>query len=280
MTDNKNGEAGGVPWFVLTDIERDDMQDKGVEMKQLGMAFTKQPTWEDFCVVFARVYSVKMRYGDFNQNDNANWAIGDCLVAGEDYFGKEKVDKWLREFLHLVKLRDHILSLSGGALVQLQQVEHLIKVCCAMISLKGLKLTLDDVFSLDPSRRSQTLGQMKKALKDNQIFNPAFEEKLTQFVNSRNKFAHSLWTDEITNSRYKKSISGLPTKQELDEVYKFIVKLINESEYIEKVFMGFQFALMPERRKDSNVSSEASPVLRWARYLPEFLKAVEKDAAD
>lgn len=276
MTEEKYEEYEGIPWFVLTEIERNDLQDKGVEMKRLGMVFTKEPTWEEFCVIFARIFAVKNRYVNLNHNDSINWAIGDCLVAGEEYFGKDRVHKWLEEYLVLVELRDHILSVSGGVLVQLQHIEHLIKICCAMIPLRGLKLTLDDVFSPDPSKRSQTLGKMNYSLKENKIFNSTFEEKLTQFVNSRNKFAHSLWTDEILTSRYKKNISGLPTKQELDEVYKFLVKIINESEYIEKVFMGFQFALMPEPPNDSSIPSEKSPVLRWARYLPEFLKAVKK----
>jgi len=42
MTEEKYEEYEGIPWFVLTEIERNDMQDKGVEMKRLGMVFTKQ----------------------------------------------------------------------------------------------------------------------------------------------------------------------------------------------------------------------------------------------
>lgn len=255
-----------IQWNLLSDDELDFLQEVGVEMHPSGISFTGTPTWDEFTIVFAYLFNLERRTKQ--KENHIYFAIGDCYNAGSDFFGESKVDEWLHEFRKLQAMRDIILNMTGGTMILLQVVEQQIKLCCAAIRLDGLKLTFEDVLSTNPSRRKKTLGQLIKALKQNGIFVPEFEGRLTDFVNSRNEFIHNLWVEKIF---YSSNVSGLPSKEEFDAIYKFIQSLIREAHYIRKVFRGFQYDLIRDAEESKNLDQDTLlPLHHWTKYIGEF----------
>jgi hypothetical protein len=115
-----------IQWDLLSVGELDILEEAGVEMHPTGMNFKRTPTWEEFTLVFAYLWALKRR--TFQEGNLIDCALGDCLNAGEEFFGWDKVDKWLKEFFPLIEMRDHILIMAGGTLIFLQMVELQIKV--------------------------------------------------------------------------------------------------------------------------------------------------------
>jgi hypothetical protein len=268
-----------IQWDLLSVDELDVLEEAGVEMHPTGMNFKRTPTWEEFTLVFAYLCALENR--TVQEGNHILCAIGDCLNAGEEFFGWDKVDKWLKEFFPLIEMRDHILKMAGGTLIFLQMVELQIKVCCAQVSLEGLKLTWDDVFSPDPSRRKQTLGQLARALKRSDAFDPEFEDRLTKFVNARNQFIHNLWVKQLfEETNHNAKTSGFPSKEQFEEIYEFIRSLIRQAYYMQNVFQGFFYELgrakYPELRKMEQ--DQTFPLRRWARYIPEFREVLRKES--
>lgn len=266
--------SNAIQWDLLSVDELDTLEEAGVEMLPLGMRFKRTPTWEEFTLVFAYLYALKRR--TFQEENHIDCALGDCLNAGEKFFGWDKVDKWLKEFLPLIEMRDHILKMAGGTLIFLQMVEFQIKACCAQVSLKGLELTWDDVFSPDPSRRKKTLGQLARALKRSDAFDPEFEDRLTKFVNSRNQFIHNLWAEQLfEEARRNDRTSGLPSKEQFEGIYEFIRSLIIEAYYMQNVFRGFFYELARARYPEIE-KKETFPLRSWTRYISEFREVLRK----
>ena len=90
-----------------------------------GVSFKRPPSWEDFTLVFAYLHGLKNR--TLQEENHIGSAIGDCLNAGTEFFGKNRVDEWIKGFLRLCYMRDRILSVIGATLIFLQVVEQQIK---------------------------------------------------------------------------------------------------------------------------------------------------------
>src|SRR5215203_2844743 len=236
-----------IRWDMLDEDELDFLNRIGVEKHQSAVTFTRPLNWNEFCLAFAIFCGLKNRIGD--EENHVNFAIGDCVNYGIDRFGEDQVDNFIKEHLALRVMRDHTLSMAGGTLILLQLVEEQIKFCCTAIPIKSLNLTLEDLLSPDPRRRKQTLGQLASGLRESRIFAGDFEDRLAKFVNDRNRFIHSWWTEQ---NRRSESKGGLPSKDELEETYEFIRSLMKEAVYIRNVFRGFEYALVKDfERKHS-----------------------------
>ena len=256
-------------WDLLQDEELDYLKRVGVEMHPSAMNFTRTPTWEEFSVVFTYLLGLGTRTAKLD--DHVNFAIGDCINQGEEFFGEEAVDKFVKDILQLRKLRDIVLNKAGATLILLQTIEHHIKFCCTALPLKGLNLTLEDFTSSDPRRRSQTLGHVARALEKSGIFGPDFEARLSRFVSMRNEFIHSWWTEQ---DRRSESTGGLPPREELKETFDFIQSLVNEALYVRNVFRGLEHQLVKAHDK----GTESDPILEsWARHVPDFLAALKPE---
>jgi hypothetical protein len=258
--------SSGIQWDLLMDDERDHLDSLGAELLPLGVRFSKTPTWDEFCLAFAYIYAVKNR--TIQKDDNVNYAIGDTLGWGEQHFGEEAVFEWVKGFLRLGPLRDHIFGLSGATLGYLQIVEHQIKSFCAIVSLKGLQFTLDDFLSVDPAKRRYTLGQLAGVINKSDVFTPDFEERLTRFVNNRNRFVHNMWIEHLQSIEGKR----LPSEKELIEVRDFIVSLVHDAQYTEKVFRGF-YSYYLQNYLDQD-APEVQGLKSWSKYLPEFMQVL------
>lgn len=265
-----------IRWDRLSQTEHDFLERIGVQMLDLGMAFTRAPSWDEFTVAFAYIFAIKNR--SLPDEDDINWAIGDCLNEGSEYFGEEKVFQWVDKFLELLATRDTILNMAGGTLILLQQLEDVIKFCCSMVNIDGLSLTINDFFSEDPKRRRKTLGQLARALINSNVFATDVEDRLDAFVGLRNEFIHNLWVE--TYKQFQRTI-GLPPREEFEEIFDFISKLIVEAHYFDRVFRGFKYELLSSIHKEgSPESSEFLPLESWTKYISEFQKALRGEESD
>ena len=250
----------GINWDLLTEDELDLFQGCGVKMFPMGIEFARPLAWEEFIHIFACLFDLKSRTN--RPDDPIDWALGDCINLGEQYFGEERVDQWLRDFEVLHFYRDKILKMAGGTLIYLQVIENRVKFCCAAMRVKGLNLTLDDFLSLDSSKRKSTLGRMNKALKDTNLFTTEFEDRLEHFVVMRNDFIHNLWAEQA-----RRVGQAIPSKEEQKEIHDFIGELIKEAQYMDRVFRGLQYEITSTWASDVGVEPLFST---WDRYVPEF----------
>ena len=49
---------------------------------------------------------------------------------------------------------------AGKILFLFQQLESILELCCAFLQVKGIQITVDNLFSDESGKRSYTLGQM------------------------------------------------------------------------------------------------------------------------
>jgi hypothetical protein len=164
--------------------------------------------------------------------------------------------------------RDYLLKLSGATLIQLQYLEHVIKGCCACLSLKGLKLTFSDFLSADPMRRKQTLGQLARALAANEIFESNFEARLSAFVEKRNRFIHSFWIDTFEGT----SEADARSFAVLEQIEEFVLDLFKETTDLQEVFLGFYYAIGAKLAEREGADLELNAILReWAHHISAFI---------
>ncbi len=203
-----------------------------------------------------------------------NFAIGDCINEIERLFGKERTVKFTKEFLRLDSLRDYVLSIAGGTLIYLQQVEEFIQFCCAPLELKGIRLTVADFLSGDPERRRVTLGQMKSALVKANLFSTDFETQLASFVEDRNRFVHRLWVEEI----HANPFTGLPNEDQMVRIAEFLRNLTRRAYTVERVFKGLCGTITESHAETYKQElKNASFVNPWHKYIPEFEKASRRN---
>ena len=55
---------------------------------------------------------------------------------------------------------DQLLLQAGRIAFLLQQLENTIELCCAFLRIEGIDISVNDLLTVDPERRWQTLGQM------------------------------------------------------------------------------------------------------------------------
>ncbi len=164
---------------------------------------------------------------------------------------------------------------SGEILFLLQQLENVVKSCCAFLQIKGIQATVEDVLSEEPRKRFDTLGRILKAMKQPMGFKPSFQEKLDNFVKSRNTFIHDYW---VKNKIYSIDQSiGLAIFQ---EIASFELALYKETIYMTQVFLGLQYsigAVLASREGKTN-EFEAEPEYEgMKKCAPVFLSVIENE---
>lgn len=175
-------------WSYFSEGEKIALQNIGVEINIRGVRFSTAPSWRDFTLTFAYIAGLSRRFP--NDPDRFGFAIGDCILEGNRYFGEKKVDTWLAEFEQVMKLRDVALNMTGGLLIHLQQVENSLRGCCAYLNIEGIEIAPSDLFSADRKKRAFTLGRMARGFQRAGAFSQEFEQRLGNFVDDRNYFIH------------------------------------------------------------------------------------------
>ncbi len=253
----------GIQWQRLVEEEKDLLTLFGIEIGSSFVRFTHELRWEEITMAFAQLMSLRERTPNLDES-HVNFAVGDCLVEMERLFGKERTEQFMAEFLRLSASRDSVLQLAGGALIYLQRVEDVIKSVCAC---RELRLTVADFFSSDPNRRRVTLGQMKCALIKTEVFAPDFEINFNDFVQDRNRFVHSLWTEDTRANPF----IGLPPEEHFVRVADSINQLVRRANRVERVFRGWLAAIRESVTEELHPNTEdASAVNPWLKYIPEF----------
>ncbi len=164
---------------------------------------------------------------------------------------------------------------SAEILFLLQQLENVVKSCCAFLQIKGIQITFDDIFSQEPKKSFETLGKIFKAMKEPMGFKPSFQEQLDNFVKSRNTFIHDYW---VKNKIYSidESIDGAT----FQEIASFELALYEETIYMTQVFLGLQYsigAVLASREGKTN-EFEAEPEYEgMKKCAPVFLSVIENE---
>ena len=270
MTSNQTSST--IVWDLLTPTEKEFFEDIGAILSPVGVEFPKPVTWAQFTIAFSHIMGLKRRSP--KRGSLINFAIGDCLDAGARLFGRKRVHGWVREFRRILIMRDSSLQLAGGLLILLQQLEEHIRLCCA--TLPSTRISIEDFFSDDPSKRRQTLGWLSRELKGARVFSPDFEERLDNLVSMRNQFIHHLWIDEFR----KKGISSLlPTLDEYDLIMRTLRALASEAAYFDAVFQGFHYELAAAAiGRTPRPEEDPTPAAQWTRYMDLFHGALRESA--
>lgn len=251
-----------IPWHLLPEDDADFFDRAEVERGASSIKFNRKLSRQELASVCSRLRNFRSLVEDPEEN-LIDFAIGDAFNEFSNRFGEEDGAYFMKEFVRLENLRDNALKITGATLIYLQMVEHLIKGCCAMLKLKGLKFTLEDFHSSDVNRRRQTLGYLKKALMGTFAFSNEFENDFNRFVSDRNEFVHTFWIGE---TKIDERV-GLPSETDFREKLDFTISLMRRARKIELVFRGLFGSIgasFPESPENQEV------MFPWKKYIAEF----------
>lgn len=251
-----------IPWALLPENDKDFFERINADLGPSGVTFNGTVTRQDLASACSRICEFRLFIPDPDEN-HINFAIGGAFSEFNKRFGEEDGELFMKNFERISKFRDYTLKASGASLIYLQMVEHQIKGCCAMIGLKGLKLTFEDFQSGDPNRTRQTLGWLKRALIGTGSFSSKFEDDFTKFVADRNRLVHSLWNDEMKIDER----TGLPTEDSFTTKIAFISSLVRQASEMEKVFRGLIASIHKSLSDSMKIDKSVSP---WIKYIPNY----------
>ena len=259
-----------IPWHLFSEDDADFFDQAQIQRGSSFIKFHRKLSRKELASLCWRLWNLRSATKEPKEN-HINFAIGDTLNEFAKRFGTKEREKFITQFVRIENLRDHALRITGSALIYLQTVEHLIKGCCAMLKLKGLKLTVQDFHSGDARRRRQTLGQLRTALINHFEFSDEFESHFNRFVNDRNHFVHTCWANEIKVNRR----AGLPSERYFKEKIEFTTSLIKLAHKMELVFRGLLSSIVAsfsERMKNHEV------VVPWKKYVANFRATLRVNA--
>jgi len=164
---------------------------------------------------------------------------------------------------------------AGKLLVLLQQLEYVVRLCCAFLQFKGIQITVDDLFSEEPKKRFSTLGKILITMKEPMGFKPSFRNRLDDFIRTRNTFIHDYWTK---NEIY--SIDEPIDQATFQKIASFEETLYGETIYMTQIFIGLHYsigALLASREGKTN-QFEADPQYeKMKEWAPVFLSVLENE---
>jgi hypothetical protein len=257
-----------IPWDLLSEDDAEFFDRAKIECGPSWIRFHRALGRRELATTCARLWNFRSLIARPKAN-HINFASGDALNEFSRRFGKRDSEFFIKEFVRVGNLRDEVLKITGGVLIYLQTVEHLIKGCCAMLKLKGLHLTLEDFQSKDPKRRHHTLGELKKALLNTVAFTDGFQIRLNDFVAGRNEFVHSFWTDEVKIDER----TGLPSEVYYQDKLQFTVSLMKNANEIERIFRGL-LGIIGESL--SKTQRDRKMVFPWKKYIGAFSEVLQK----
>ena len=164
---------------------------------------------------------------------------------------------------------------AGKILVLLQQLEHVVKLCCEYLQIKGIQISSEDLFSEQPKKRIHTLGRILTAMKEPMGFKQSFQTRLDVFIKSRNTFIHDYWTK---NEVY--SIDEPIDQIKLQKIAEFEGNLYSEIIYMTQVFLGLHYStgVLLASREGKSEEFETDPEYeRMRKYAPIFLSVIESE---
>ncbi len=248
-----------IPWDLLLGHEIDFLTSREIDRLPSGISFGRELSIDDLRDVMALLLSLRRRIPNAEEN-HINFAIGDCGVASEKWFGKDLSETLTRQIVEWFPKRDKLLLFAASVLIHIQQVERLIKVCCSTI---GAGLTVEDLLSNNRTAQRATMGRLKGELQNRGLFTQGFEEEMQQFVKDRNSFVHSLWTVELPEM-----LKNHPDRDPMVLCGQFLSNLFNQAQRFERVFKGLVSSLGGELPVP--LSTGFGESTQWVRYSSEF----------
>jgi hypothetical protein len=92
---------------------------------------------------------------------------------------------------------DWVRITTANAVIGAQYVERVFNGICLMLKTDGLTFSIEDFMSGDAARTRQTLGMIEKQLRNTNLFEPSFSERLQSFTRRRNRIVHGLFVDSF-----------------------------------------------------------------------------------
>jgi hypothetical protein len=86
---------------------------------------------------------------------------------------------------------NNIYSLIGVAVVYIQAVEHVIKLCTTFVLQGDDELTIEFFHKLDGHERKKTLGYFIGKIRERASLHPSFDGLLDSVLNDRNSLIHN-----------------------------------------------------------------------------------------
>ena len=252
---------------LLTPNEQDILNRFSVEIKEQGINFERQLSEVESRWVGCILLDLFARSQD--EDNNLNWALGDWAIQADDWFGNGMGEEWPVQYAEIKAMRDFLLRLTGGTLVALQAVEQTIQLCCVQLQLKGINLSIADVFTPSTAKGKTTLGLLKNALKDKGIFVADFEKRLDKFVNDRNRFAHYYFVEHSIHPAEGYEAIAASQLASLN----FIKDLLLEANNLQNLFYGLWYSLGEAAavREGKTDDLASSPFSDWEKYKQDFL---------
>ena len=90
---------------------------------------------------------------------------------------------------------DYVRIATANAVIGAQYVERVLNAICLILNTDGLRFSVEDFMSGDATRTRQTLGMIEKQLRDTDMFEPSFSQRLVGFSRRRNRVVHGLFAD-------------------------------------------------------------------------------------
>lgn len=95
---------------------------------------------------------------------------------------------------------DYVRIATANGIIGAQYVERVLNAICLILQTEGLRFSTEDFMSGDSSRTKQTLGLIGRQLRNAEIFESSFSQRLTVFTQRRNRVVHGLFADTFKSS--------------------------------------------------------------------------------
>jgi hypothetical protein len=127
---------------------------------------------------------------------------------------------------------------AGKLLVLLQHLEHVVRLSCTFLQIKGIKITVDDILSDEPKKGFNTLGNLLKTIMEPMGFKPSFQTRLDAFIEDRNTFIHDYW---VKNGVF--SVEESIDQATFRKIALFEKALYDETIFMTRVFLGLNYSI-------------------------------------
>lgn len=174
-----------------------------------------------------------------------------------------------------VKSQAQLIFVAGTILIRLQFLENTVKLCCSFMKVEDKEATYENIFSKNSKKRHYTLGKLISLLKKPTYFKEFFITRLDNFVRDRNKLIHNLWTENGIHS-----LDENLSNDKLSNISKFLNNLSEETKYMTKVFIGFNYCIGSHIADQEGKLNQFESNLEFSdmkEYAPLFLSVVESE---
>jgi hypothetical protein len=129
----------------------------------------------------------------------------------------------------LKERRQTVLAGLGGTLIIVQMAEKMVKFCMTYVIQRGEPLTLENLERQTSEEARKTLGYFLSELRKRAILEEGFDERLKEFLELRNQFAHRL--DTVVGLDFG-TFDGLAVAE------AYIGRVAGVAVYVQNVFIG------------------------------------------